>query len=138
MTRTTIEGWHPLSEAQRSRWLLKQAGLEGGLNNNGCAARVHGDLDAGKLSEALARLAARHPMLRAQFREVDGEPQQRITTATAIPVTTLDASALDEAALMARVAKDWTSRAVRDGLREIGSGPGPVDVIGLLGSRHAL
>jgi hydroxymethylpyrimidine/phosphomethylpyrimidine kinase len=34
----------------------------------------------------------------------------------------------------ARIAKQLTARAVRDGLREIGAGAGPVDVIGLFGS----
>jgi hydroxymethylpyrimidine/phosphomethylpyrimidine kinase len=37
----------------------------------------------------------------------------------------------DEPLEAARVAKAAASRAVRDGLRAIGSGPGPVDVIGL-------
>jgi hydroxymethylpyrimidine/phosphomethylpyrimidine kinase len=36
----------------------------------------------------------------------------------------------------ARIAKETAARAVRDGLREIGTGAGPVDVIGLLGSRQ--
>jgi hydroxymethylpyrimidine/phosphomethylpyrimidine kinase len=36
----------------------------------------------------------------------------------------------------ARIAKQMASRSVRDGLREIGAGAGPVDVIGLFGSRQ--
>jgi hydroxymethylpyrimidine/phosphomethylpyrimidine kinase len=42
----------------------------------------------------------------------------------------------DEPLAAARVAKELAARSVRDGLREIGAGSGPVDVIGLFGSRQ--
>jgi hydroxymethylpyrimidine/phosphomethylpyrimidine kinase len=41
----------------------------------------------------------------------------------------------DDALQAARVAKAAAARSVRDGLRELGSGAGPVDVLGLFGSR---
>jgi hydroxymethylpyrimidine/phosphomethylpyrimidine kinase len=42
----------------------------------------------------------------------------------------------DDTLAAARIAREMAARAVRDGLREIGEGTGPVDVIGLFGSRE--
>jgi amino acid adenylation domain-containing protein len=99
--------WMPLSSAQRSRWFLyRLAPRAQGGHNNVFAAVVHGDIDAETLSHALRRLTARHPLLRACFRERDGEPEQRMAGPIDVPLICLDASALDDAALRERIDSD--------------------------------
>ena len=96
--------WLPLSFAQRSRWFACRLDpAQRGWHNNGFSARIRGTLDAAALSAALTRLAARHPMLRTRFREIDGEPEQCVTELVQIAVTEERLEARDAAGLPARV-----------------------------------
>ncbi|MCC6191127.1 MAG: amino acid adenylation domain-containing protein [Anaerolineales bacterium] len=68
---------HPLTPNQQALWFLHQLVPPGiGFNVAG-AARLHGPLKAAALEGALNQLAARHPMLRAQFGLSAGLPIQR-------------------------------------------------------------
>ncbi|MDD4919031.1 MAG: amino acid adenylation domain-containing protein, partial [candidate division Zixibacteria bacterium] len=101
------ETWHPLSASQRSFWFLYrlQPDRQGTYNQAFCV-RVHGGLDPVHLSQALDRLAARHPMVRVGFREIDGEPAQCAYPRVAVPVAVYAVAELDPAQLEARVRED--------------------------------
>ena len=103
--------WFPLSAAQHARWFLYQYAPESrGLHNNVFSVALHGDVCPDRLSGALDRLAARHPMLRARFRTgPDGAPRQRIGESAHVPLAVIDASGLDDAALHARASADALS-----------------------------
>ena len=100
--------WHPLSFIQRSFWFQYrlQPEMQGSSNPVFCV-RVHGRLDLDHLSCALNLLACRHPMLRACFREKDGEPGQRIVPAVNVPIKIFDTPQDDDASLQERIAADF-------------------------------
>jgi len=94
------EAWHPLATAQRSRWVLYQfAPEQQGFHNNVFVATVHGDVSVEILSSALNRLFENHAMLRAYFRDVDGEPQQAIAESVERQVQLIDVGNIDDANL---------------------------------------
>jgi amino acid adenylation domain-containing protein/FkbM family methyltransferase len=68
--------YYPLSSAQRRLYVLW--GMEPGnvVYNVPVALAVEGNLDSGRLEEALARLVRRHESLRTAFVVIDGEPVQ--------------------------------------------------------------
>ncbi|TDR40687.1 AMP-binding enzyme, partial [Tahibacter aquaticus] len=105
---SAIDAWFPLSSAQNSRWFLYQVDPAGqGNHNNVFSASLRGRVDEAALSRAIARLAARHPMLRARLRCLQGQaPQQCIAEAAPVPLRIVDASGLDSAALQSRVSED--------------------------------
>ena len=94
-----------LSYAQARLWILEQ--LETGSNasyNLPFALRVKGPLDEGALSGAFDALVARHESLRTTFAVgVGGEVAQRIHPPPTGVLAIDDASALDDAAIGARV-----------------------------------
>jgi amino acid adenylation domain-containing protein len=67
----------PLSFAQQRLWLLEQPGGPGSGHPTSWRCRLRGELDREVLRRALERIAARHDVLRATFRVVGGEPEQR-------------------------------------------------------------
>ena len=105
---TAAEAWFPLSASQHARWFLYNFAPEGrGSHNNVFSVGLRGEVDPTVLSRALDRLAGRHPMLRVQFRCLDGQvPEQCAFDQTRVPFTELDASGLDDEALRERVGKD--------------------------------
>ena len=83
--------WHPLSAVQRSLWFEYRTHPESsGRRNISFCVRILGELDAGHLRRALNVLAARHPILRAKFREIDGTPSQCADRNAAIEVSVSD------------------------------------------------
>jgi amino acid adenylation domain-containing protein len=84
VTPAAAEADHPLSYGQRALWFLEKLHPETVAFLLVGAARVHGDLDAAALRRALERVVARHPALRTTFREVQGEPRQRVEGAVGV------------------------------------------------------
>ncbi|HVZ46147.1 MAG TPA: amino acid adenylation domain-containing protein [Ramlibacter sp.] len=86
------DGWQPLSMGQSSLWFqyrLQAAGQA--AHNSVFCVRTHGRLDSARLARALRELLARHPMLAAEFAEVDGQPVQRIRPDAAPRIERIDA-----------------------------------------------
>jgi len=100
--------WFPLSAAQYSRWFLYQLDPRTrGNHNNVFAVSMRGAVDASAISRALDRLVARHEMLRARFRCLDGrEPEQSIAAADHVPLAWVDVPDIDDVALRRQVSHD--------------------------------
>ncbi len=97
--------WFPLSQAQRSRWFMYQFdSADQGKHNNGFSVRLRGGVDVAALTAGLQQLLAQHPMLRARFRQVDGEPQQTIDASASVNIS--HCSVPDLAALPEQVRRD--------------------------------
>jgi hydroxymethylpyrimidine/phosphomethylpyrimidine kinase len=113
------------------------------------------DGDAPELSRAIHRLGPRYVLVTGGHREqaidvlFDGEttteiPGERYPDGAAHGSGCTHSSALAAHLALgltpveaARAAKEVASRAVRDGLREIGHGAGPVDALGIRARQHA-
>ncbi|RBQ20876.1 hypothetical protein DP939_07355 [Spongiactinospora rosea] len=65
--------WVPPSGIQRQIWLAERVAPDEGLYQVPIVLRVRGDLDPVRLADALARVIARHEVLRTRFAERDGE-----------------------------------------------------------------
>ncbi|MFD6431500.1 amino acid adenylation domain-containing protein [Streptomyces venezuelae] len=94
-----------VSPAQRRLWLVEQ--MYPGQNDyhEPKGILLEGRLNPAALQDSLDRVVARHPQLRAVFREVDGEVRRfdRPAAPVACPVVALEGSSVDEAlAEMAR------------------------------------
>ncbi|RPK37887.1 Phthiocerol/phenolphthiocerol synthesis polyketide synthase type I PpsA [Streptomyces sp. ADI92-24] len=73
---------HPLTQNQKALWFLKQLNPDGYAYNIGGAVEVRAELEPDLMFEAVRRLIARHPALRANFHLEDGLPVQRTTSDT--------------------------------------------------------
>jgi amino acid adenylation domain-containing protein len=77
-TRPT-EPWNELSSAQRGLWLAYTLRPETHADYNlSLTMRMRPAIEPERLRRALERLASNHPMLRARFCEIDGQPMQKI------------------------------------------------------------
>jgi amino acid adenylation domain-containing protein len=103
----TASDWFPLSSAQRSRWFLYQLEAQSqGTHNNSFAVRLHDAVEVASIEDALNRLVARHPMLRARFRTMHGEPEQCIAAQATVQVSVRSAQSWPDSALQLEVAAD--------------------------------
>jgi len=84
----------PLSFAQERLWFFDQLQPGGYGYNIGRAFRLRGRLDREALSRALNGLAERHASLRTAFVSRDGTPVQRIARKLAVPLSSVDLTAL--------------------------------------------
>ncbi|HTQ78520.1 MAG TPA: condensation domain-containing protein, partial [Thermoanaerobaculia bacterium] len=82
----------PLTPGQMALWFLDRLSPESAAYNIAAAARISGELDIGALRGALGDLAARHPVLRSRFEEIEERPQQRISPVAGFDLTTEDAA----------------------------------------------
>jgi len=99
--------WHPLSAVQRSLWFEYRTHPESsGLRNISFCVRVLGELDAGHLRQALNVLAARYPILRAKFREIDGTPSQCVDKGATVEVSVSDVGDLSDEQLEHSLAEE--------------------------------
>ncbi|MDR2012099.1 MAG: condensation domain-containing protein, partial [Rhodanobacter sp.] len=99
--------WHPLSAVQRSLWFQYRIHPETrGLYNVNFCIRIFDRLDAIHLHGALNTLAARHPILRVRFQEVDGAPSQCVDPNATIEVAVFDVEHLSDEQLKQRLAED--------------------------------
>ncbi|MFF1920082.1 amino acid adenylation domain-containing protein [Streptomyces sp. NPDC058221] len=78
----TDELSHPLTQNQKALWFLKQLNPGGYAYNIGGAVEVRAELEPELMFEAVRRVVARHPALRANFSLVDGVPMQHTSPET--------------------------------------------------------
>ncbi|HSK75277.1 MAG TPA: AMP-binding protein, partial [Thermoanaerobaculia bacterium] len=87
-------GEHPLSWGQRSLWFLDRLAPESSAYVIAGAARLLAGADAETLRRALQGLVDRHPMLRATYASVSGEPVLRVAGRGEAGFVHLDASSV--------------------------------------------
>ncbi len=93
ITRRADRGSAPASFSQQRLWFLHQLELSEASYNVPRAIRLTGSLDVAALRRALAEIVQRHDVFRTHFVNVDGLPQQ-IVTSDDIPLTVTDLSNL--------------------------------------------
>jgi amino acid adenylation domain-containing protein len=88
--------WHPLSSAQRGLWLAysSRPDTQGNFNLS-VSMRMRPAVEPERLQRALQQLASNHPMLRARFREIDGQPMQMISATALVPLRVVEVANLD-------------------------------------------
>lgn len=132
---------YPLSKNQASLWFLHQIAPESSAYSVGFAGRTRSGVDEGRLGDALAKLAARHPSLRTVFRDVRGRALQEVRPDAALALEVVDAAGLDDDALMARVQRDYEqpfALASAPGARAVLYRVAPDDHVLLLVVHHTL
>jgi amino acid adenylation domain-containing protein len=95
---------HPMSQGQRSLWLLEQMAPETGHQNIALAARLRRAVDAAGLAGAFQALMDRHAALRTTFAAPGGEPLQRVHPRLPVPFERIDVAGWTEAAVGTRAA----------------------------------
>ncbi len=105
--RTTAE--HPLSFAQQRLWFLDELDPGQSMFNLRTATRIRGPLDLSALEQSLSEIARRHDVLRATFRNQDGQPVQTVRAFTGSPLITKDLSGASEAEAI-RLANEESER----------------------------
>ncbi|GAA3663876.1 non-ribosomal peptide synthetase/MFS transporter [Microbacterium marinilacus] len=78
---------HPLSPMQRDYWIAEQLCADLSVYTLGLQYRWTDEVDESALRLALDGLAHRHPLLRARFPEVDGEPRLVIDADATVALT---------------------------------------------------
>lgn len=96
----------PLSEGQRSLWFLHQLAPESTAYNMAFAAFTPEDMDRGILLDVLQTLVTRHPLLRATFHSIAGEPFQCIHDGVAVSFGEDDAAAWSHQTLKSRLEEE--------------------------------
>ena len=81
---------YELSFAQQRLWFLNQFDPESAEYNIPLGYRLRGDIDLGKLRQALLILIERHESLRTVFRAVDGEAKQVILPKAEVALPVVD------------------------------------------------
>jgi amino acid adenylation domain-containing protein len=96
----------PLSYAERALWLAFQIAPESPAYNVHVALDSPRPFDPPRLARALDALATRHPILRANYVNVGGQPVRRIRPDLAIPLEVVDCAGWSREALLARIADE--------------------------------
>ncbi|WP_255208205.1 non-ribosomal peptide synthase/polyketide synthase [Myxococcus sp. AM009] len=94
LTRAQGDGPAPLSFAQQRLWFLDQLQPGDVSYNMPSALQLSGALDVEALRRAVNALVERHEALRTTFQAEAGEPRQVVLPPRALPMTTVDLSAL--------------------------------------------
>ena len=92
----------PLSFAQERLFFLELYRPGTALYNDCVAVRIEGPLDPRRLAQALADVQARHEILRTSFVLAGSGPEQRVHPPEAPPLSELDLSATNDAAVRVR------------------------------------
>ncbi len=69
---------YPLSHGQKRIWFMNHLGKDARPNHIPVTLRLDGELNVGRLFEAIHKVVARHEILRTSFGELEGEPQQKV------------------------------------------------------------
>jgi amino acid adenylation domain-containing protein len=101
-------GWFPLTHGQEALWFLWKLAPQSWAYNMALPFGVRGPLDPAALRRSLRALWHRHPCLRTEFRERDGQTFQRARDDFTVTVDPVDASGWSE---------DRLREAVRDEAR---------------------
>ncbi|HVU25276.1 MAG TPA: amino acid adenylation domain-containing protein, partial [Opitutus sp.] len=96
-----------LSAGQEALWFLHQAAPDSAAYNTAIALRLRGSLERPKLSRIVARLAARHPLLRARFALAGGRPVMRLAPEAGPELREIDATGWTSGRLAREVAADY-------------------------------
>jgi non-ribosomal peptide synthetase component F len=88
-----LRDYYPLSSAQTRMFVLQLDEAVGTTYNIPLAFVVEGELEAGRLEEALRRLILRHDSLRTMFDVAGSQPIQRILDTVEFNIERIDASA---------------------------------------------
>jgi FkbH-like protein len=88
------DGNLPLSFAQQRMWLLDRLEPDSPWYNISKAVRLEGFLKIEILEQSLREIVKRHETLRTNFKEIDGEPIQIISTEINLPFVVTDLSAI--------------------------------------------
>lgn len=89
------DGELPLSFAQQSLWFLARLEPDSAHYNEPAAFHVRGRLHPEALERTLSEIVRRHEVLRTTFHEVEGRPQQRIHSASAVALPRVDLAGLE-------------------------------------------
>ncbi|AVP97134.1 hypothetical protein C7S18_07980 [Ahniella affigens] len=105
--------WYPLSLAQQQLFAHQQLDATATAYNISSAMHLDGDLDTGRLRNALQALVDRHEALRTRFEYRDGAVWQRVDHVQRVAFDVVDFSALDRTQAEAK-AREWlTDAAIR-------------------------
>ncbi|NTX06686.1 non-ribosomal peptide synthetase, partial [Myxococcus sp. CA040A] len=85
----------PLSFAQQRLWFIDQLEPGSTLYNSPLPLRLEGTLDERALRQTFDELVRRHESLRTTFRSEAGQPVQKISPATVVPMQKVDLSDMD-------------------------------------------
>ncbi|NTX02057.1 HAD-IIIC family phosphatase [Myxococcus sp. CA040A] len=91
-----------LSPAQQRIWFAEQLRPGHAFYHVGLRLELGADVTVPRLEQALARLAAGQPALRASIDVVDGAPRQRVAARGTVPLSTLKCQGEDELDALAR------------------------------------
>ncbi len=94
---------HPLSHNQKSLWFLWQLEPKSAAYNQIFSARILNNLDVFSLRSAFLELLERHPCLRSNFRNINGQVVQQIYENFQLDWEQIDASDWDETELYSQV-----------------------------------
>ncbi|MFY0566445.1 condensation domain-containing protein [Archangium lansingense] len=97
------DGDAPLSGGQQALWFLHQLAPESSAYHVPVAVRVRSALDVAALRRSVETLVARHPALRTTFTMTPTGPVQHVHAQLALDFETVDAAALGQAELDARL-----------------------------------
>ena len=97
----------PLSLGQEALWFLHELAPDSAAYNVAFCARVHSEVDRGRLELALLKLMERHSVLRCTIVRSAQGPRQRIGPVPERCLEIVDASGLDEEELKARVEETY-------------------------------
>jgi amino acid adenylation domain-containing protein len=96
---------YPLGNAQKGLWLKHQVDPTSVALNISFAARIRSDVNVGALEQAVGRVVARHPSLRARISFQNGEPIHQVVEAIHA-FAVVDGTGLSPDALRARVTEE--------------------------------
>ncbi|MFH0070851.1 amino acid adenylation domain-containing protein, partial [Peribacillus sp. NPDC056705] len=89
--------WYPVSSAQRRMYAVQQMPGIGHTYHLPSLIEIEGEIDNGKLEQALQELVGGHESLRTSFDFMDGELVQRIERKASIHISYFEASGVGEA-----------------------------------------
>lgn len=90
LKRASREGDLPASFAQQRLWFLDALEPGTSLYNMPFASRIQGTPDVGLLNDCLNMMAERHEILRTSFTSVNGQPVQRVASASNLQLEQID------------------------------------------------
>ena len=103
----------PVSFGQQRLWFLEQLQPGRAHYNVPAALRLRGPLHIGALEKSLNTVVDRHEVLRARFEPDHGQPVQRITPKSDLPLPVIDLQSLDRREQRAEVTRLATGEALR-------------------------